>query len=141
MWRLRELFRSIKNLIVWFPIIWKDRQWDSWYIEELLLKKLFLMRDYHQKRQTFIGWKNEVKWMSKCIQLLEMLTKNKYWEDGYDGIAPSQRGFSEKLTSKQEWVDYQYDKKDNLYYGYLWEDKARNLFWKIFIWRYEYWWD
>lgn len=139
MWRIREFFRSIKNLIVWFPVIWKDRQWDSWYIEELLLKKITLMRDSTQKRQFYIGWENEVKWMNYCIYLLTMLTKSKYWEDEFDGKIPSNNGLSSRSIKILGF--YQSSLPSMGYYGDYWEEKARRLFWKIFIWRYEHWWD
>ena len=40
----RDFIEGIKNLIKWFPIIWKDRNWDHSYIYEILkfkLKKTF----------------------------------------------------------------------------------------------------
>jgi hypothetical protein len=32
--------QGVKNLIYWFPIIWKDRNWDSHYIFEIMKHKL-----------------------------------------------------------------------------------------------------
>ena len=32
---------GVKNIIYWFPIIWKDRNWDSHYIFEIIKHKLF----------------------------------------------------------------------------------------------------
>jgi len=140
MWTLRKLFESIKNLFVWLPVIWNDRQWDSWYIEKILLKKITLIRNSTQKRAIYVGWENELKWMNYCIYLLTMLTENKYWEDEWDDVFPNRRGFSEHLTKNKEYIDYSYS-KDKFCYADLWEDKTRTLFWKIFTWRYEYWWD
>lgn len=137
MYRIREFFRSIKNLINWFPIIWKDRQWDSTYIEDVILKKLVLMKSYHEKRQTFVGWRNEVKWITICISLLERLKNNVYWQDEYDGKEPSINGLSPR--SKEYLILYR--ERNKGYYGDFWEEKTRRLFWKIFIWRYKYWWD
>jgi len=34
---------GIKNLIAWFPVIWKDRQWDYMYLLRIINKKLELM--------------------------------------------------------------------------------------------------
>ena len=149
MWRIREFFRSIKNLIVWLPIIWRDRQWDNYYIEELLLKKIILIRDYTQKRETFVGWENEVKWMNYCIYLLAMLTKSKYWNDEFDGKIPSNNGLDKVMLNYKESIsettgfigEFNVLNSSKLYYGDIWEYKSRRLFWKIFIWRYEHWWD
>ena len=37
---MRNIWYGIKNIIAWFPIIWRDRDWDSWYIYEILNFKL-----------------------------------------------------------------------------------------------------
>jgi hypothetical protein len=148
MWRLRELYRSFKNLVVWFPIIWKDRQWDRWYIEVILLKKISLMRKYHEERQFFVGWENEVKWMKTCERLLEYLTKDKYWDDKYDNKIPSKNSFVKMHQDRvsMDYINWKYEsynnpEKENVCYADLWEMKARSLFWKIFTYRYESWWD
>lgn len=36
----RDCVRGIKNLIVWFPIIWADRDWDWQFISDMLQFKL-----------------------------------------------------------------------------------------------------
>jgi len=33
---VRDLKASLKNLYRWFPLIWKDRDWDDYYIWVLL---------------------------------------------------------------------------------------------------------
>jgi len=140
MWRLRELYRSIKSLVVWFKIAWNDRQWDHSYYETILLHKIKLQRDYFTERQFFVGWENEVKWMNICIILLTRITNAEYWEDEWDNIKPSRNGLSENYQKLPEYVDSVLSKKESIYAD-IWEDKTRTLFWKIFVWRYERWWD
>lgn len=101
---IRDFKIGIRNLIRWFPTIWGDRNWDYWYLERMLLKKLTFMRDRQQEIQFFEGWENEVKWMNICIYLLTELVKDEI-----------------------------YDWKK--------EKKMRNLLWKVFSWRYTFWWD
>ena len=36
----RDIAQGIKNLIKWFPIIWKDRNWDDSFIFDILQFKL-----------------------------------------------------------------------------------------------------
>jgi hypothetical protein len=38
-----DIPRGIKNIFIWAPVIWKDRQWDSYFLFKLLHKKLALM--------------------------------------------------------------------------------------------------
>ena len=133
MWRIRQFKRRIINLISWFPVIWKDEQWDAYYIEKILLHKIKRVRKYTEKRQFYVGWENDVKWMKKCEYLLTMILDSKYWDDEYDNkyISKNMIGeteFYKLLISKGMCND-------------LWENKARMLFWKIFVAQYEKWWD
>jgi hypothetical protein len=43
----RDFYRRVKNVLRWLPTIWKDRDWDSSYITEILIKKLELTRDFY----------------------------------------------------------------------------------------------
>ncbi|MEG0693286.1 MAG: hypothetical protein RR444_09440, partial [Oscillospiraceae bacterium] len=40
---------GIQNIFIWFPTIWKDRNWDYGYIYRLFYKKLCLMEKSHKK--------------------------------------------------------------------------------------------
>ena len=42
----RKFFRRCKNIIRWFPTLWKDEDWDDSYIVEILVKKLEHQRDF-----------------------------------------------------------------------------------------------
>ena len=132
MWRIREFKRGILNIISWLPVIWRDRDWDSGYIEYLLLFKIRKIRKY-KKRHFSVGYENDIKWMKKCEYLLTMLKDAKYWDDEYDSKYISKNmleniPFYDRCVEKHMCND-------------LWETKARRLFWKIFIAQYEKWWD
>ena len=47
----KEFARGVKNLWKWFPVIWKDRDYDSYYIYELIRVKL-------QNQAKYIGDKD-----------------------------------------------------------------------------------
>ena len=154
MWRIRRFIENVWNLIVWFPVIWKDKPRDWEYYEDILLHKIKLQRKYFEKRQFFVGWESEVKWMKKCEYLLGMLVNNEYWKDEWDGKIPSDNGLSpEDIEYKQSKINYTFDWEGDFAflnlqrtsaskcYANIWEIKTRRLFWKIFIWRYERWWD
>jgi len=42
----RQIRQGIKSLIIWFPVIWKDRWWDQYFIYVVLRHKLHLMEKY-----------------------------------------------------------------------------------------------
>ena len=45
-----RIFRTLKigisNLWAWLPIIWKDRDWDSWFIYQIIEFKLRRQSNY-----------------------------------------------------------------------------------------------
>ena len=45
---IQNFFLKINNLIVWFPVIWEDQQFDHDYLLRILRKKLFLMEQFQR---------------------------------------------------------------------------------------------
>jgi hypothetical protein len=70
--------RSIRNLWRWFPIIWKDRDWDSNFIFDILKFKLKNTAEYTEQRKWFIGYEREVSRMRLCIKLIDLINKEHY---------------------------------------------------------------
>jgi len=71
----RNIWRGIKNVVYWLPVMWKDRQWDHWYLLKLLEHKLRRMRDYHREsglRQDRHAVADEIDRAASCAtRLLE----------------------------------------------------------------------
>ena len=68
---LTEIKSGFKNLFTWFPIIWKDRNWDYIFILRIILFKLQLIEKCLKRKQ-------ELKKLHVCILLLQRLTKDEY---------------------------------------------------------------
>ena len=49
---MKTTISRIKNLIRWFPVIWNDRDWDSEFTLDILLKKLEHQRDFFLSKDT-----------------------------------------------------------------------------------------
>ena len=47
----RDFINGIKNLWSWFPVIWKDRDWDQTFIYEVLIHKLEKQAKYIGERE------------------------------------------------------------------------------------------
>ena len=69
---------GIKNLIYWFPIIWKDRNWDSHYIFEILKHKLKAQSKYIGCRDTHTQAKKDAEIMMTCVRLMEKVQDEFY---------------------------------------------------------------
>ena len=51
----RDIAKGIKNLWKWFPVIWKDRDWDNYFIFEALKFKLKNTANYLVKHDRYKG--------------------------------------------------------------------------------------
>ena len=79
-WRIRYFFRSIKNLIRWFPIIWKDQDWDHRYIYNILEFKIRNQAKYIGSRDIHTRAKRDAEIMMTCVRLIEKVS-----DEFYDG--------------------------------------------------------
>lgn len=143
MWHKIDYYfiRSIKKLWYWFPIIWKDRDYDGNYVLIIMRHKLKSMIKHHTKTNRFINTMNDIKWMKICVKLIDNILNGFYWEDEYDGLKPSKNGFNSLQWSKS--LDILDDIKygSNKVYGDYWDHKSQQLLWKIIAWKNEFWWD
>jgi hypothetical protein len=92
----RDLYWGIKNLIIWFHIIWKDRDWDSNFIYKILQHKLKLQAKGIAKRDIHVDAKRDAEIMMTCVRLIDKINdeyyqyeysnyhKSKYWFEDID---------------------------------------------------------
>lgn len=82
---VRNWFRSIKpgvkNLIKWFPVIWKDRWWDHSYLYSILRYKLSLMEEGFRTSGISVNSEKDARNIKICILLLDRLIKDDYSND------------------------------------------------------------
>ena len=78
MYKLRQFIRSIKNLVKWFPIIWKDRDWDDYYIWGVLKFKLKNQAEYIGGNDRYVGAKRDAEIMMLCVRLIDKLQEEYY---------------------------------------------------------------
>lgn len=80
--KLRILYRDfkigIRNLIKWFPIIWKDHNWDSWYIFNILEHKLKAQAKYIGDHNFYVGAKRDAEIMMLCVRLIHKVKEEYY---------------------------------------------------------------
>ncbi len=73
-----SFIHGCKNLIIWLPTIWKDRNWDSHYTYEVLKKKLLLQRKeiVNNNRHTDVWRQNRD--ITICLNLIERVQTDYY---------------------------------------------------------------
>ena len=73
----RRFVAGVKNLWKWFPIIWKDRDYDHHFILEILKFKLHNVADRVDNTNRFVDSVNQVRDIRLCERLIQKL------QDGY----------------------------------------------------------
>lgn len=155
---------GIKNLIHWFPIIWKNRDWDHDFILETLKFKIQKTADYIESKKRFVGWENEVRYMRISVELISRIQEDYYQAEyfPYLDLELVRDGDAYKIeitrdSSKIYLAKYPLDlkramkhpdtqdffKKESSYLGVsrYRHIKSRKLLFKILEERIERWWD
>ena len=80
----RSLIYGIKNIIKWFPVIWYDRQWDSYYFHKILRHKLFLMKEFFESNDVVTeDAKETAEYISLIINKIDLVLENDFAVDCY----------------------------------------------------------
>ncbi len=83
---------GIESILRWFPVIWKDRNWDACFVFLILRKKIALMEVHHKKYGHFVDSDKTVKELRVCRKLLDRLVKDEYEERA---LAPHNKKWGE----------------------------------------------
>lgn len=166
----RDVAQGFKNLWRWFPIIWKDRDWDDHFIFEPLKFKLKNTAKYFEKKQRFVGWEKEVKYLRICETLIDRIQNEYYQSEYFDyrdmdmRFVPTENNMYEVVFDTKRDNTDQYlrkyphalrvAKKDPRFKNYFTgerngviavgivrHEKAKKLLFKILEQRIEHWWD
>jgi len=72
-----DIHQGVGNLIRWFPVIWRDRDYDEHYLFAVMKKKLRQMAKCQKIGPTMSG-EETAKKMNICVNLLDRLMKSDY---------------------------------------------------------------
>ena len=86
------LRQGIKNIIYWFPIIWKDRNWDHDYIFQILKHKLKAQAKYIGDADGHTRAQYDAQRMRLCVNLIQKL-QDSYYELEYMDYAEDRHWF------------------------------------------------
>jgi hypothetical protein len=96
----KNFIEGVKNLWKWFPVIWKDRDWDTNFIYELIRVKLNNQADY-------IGFHNRHTSAKRDAELMRLTSRLiKLCQDDYYDME-----YMDYHESKFNWLDVE-DKPD-----------------------------
>lgn len=74
----KDFISGVKNLIRWFPVIWKDRDWDHSKIYDVLKFKLQKQAEYIGGRDFHTRAKRDAEVMMTCVRLIDKVQEEYY---------------------------------------------------------------
>jgi hypothetical protein len=85
-WRYipKNIVHGIKNMWKWTPIIWKDRNWDSDFLLEIVKFKISKMSKSHGKLMPYVGFERNVEVMNTVVKLINKVQNEEYLHEYYD---------------------------------------------------------
>lgn len=83
-YNIRYFFVFIAKLIKWIPVLWKDRDYDDFYIFEILKVKILQQRNYLVKSNRHTNISQDNFWMTICLNLIERIQKSYYEIEYFD---------------------------------------------------------
>ena len=121
MWRIKNKIRQIRNVLRWIPIIWRDRDWDYYFIYEMLKQKLINVEKFTRRDGVHFYNNRDADGILKVIEMIEKV-QTEYHLDKY-------------LSEATEWTTEGMNKstKDH--------DKARKELFNYLNNNIEKWWD
>ena len=96
----RNIKKGIGNLISWFPIVWNDRDWDYYFIYDLLHFKLSRMEKYIRKYGHSVDNKKDADSIKECVIILERLINDDYVAEDWDKI-------------HEKWGDFEFVRRED----------------------------
>ena len=79
-----DFIKGIKNIWNWLPTIWKDRDWDSHFIYEVLIHKLEKQATYIYKYGNHVSAERDAEKMFLCARLARIQQEELYMDEYYD---------------------------------------------------------
>lgn len=93
-WTFRHKWRNfitgIKNLWKWRRAIYWDRDWDHWYIYEILKTKLKFQAEYMQKHGMTEKSGEVAKQLFECVDMIDKIQNEFYIDEAIEGLGEKQ---------------------------------------------------
>jgi hypothetical protein len=97
MYKIKQFFKRIHNLYRWFPIIWKDQDWDDHYIFEILKFKIKNQSEYIGGKDRYVDAKRDAEIMRLCVRLMDKV-QDEYYGGEYQDYHKSEMKFIDSET-------------------------------------------
>lgn len=109
----KDFIQGIKNLWKWFPTIWKQRDWDSSFILDMISKKLEFQAKYIGEKNRYTTAQQDAERMRLVVKLIK-LEQDEFYNMEYMDYAEDRVWFtpcedrpgSSLYNSEEVWEKY-----------------------------------
>ena len=146
----RNIIEGVKNLIKWFPLVWKDADWDHYYIMQALRFKIKNTADYIEKHKRYENWERDVERMRLCVRLFDALHDDIYeleYQDYYSSgmfdepIKDDLKTYLAKYPNEYRRIEKDTEIRDALRLGGNGHKRATKILFTLIERNIYYWWD
>ena len=85
-----DVTQGIRSFVRWFPIIWKDRDWDWVFLARMMERKLTWMADNEEKNGHHLTSLRDAHRQRVCSALLRRMIADDYYENAEKAFGCSQ---------------------------------------------------
>ena len=82
MYRIKQKIKQLRKLIRWIPILWNDRDWDYYFVYEILKQKLIDTEKHIREDGVHMFNNKDADSILKAIDMIEKV-QNEYHFDKY----------------------------------------------------------
>jgi hypothetical protein len=82
MYKIKNKIKQIRKVLRWIPILWRDRDWDYYFIYEILKQKLKHVEQYTSKYGSHVNSDIDVENLRTAIEMIEKV-QTEYHLDKY----------------------------------------------------------
>jgi len=100
----RDFYDGVTNIIRWIPTLYKDRDWDDYYILAILRKKIEHQREYLVKANRHTDIERDNRYMTLALNLLERMIEEHYETERFEYLVHHLKDSGEHLWTIKEVV-------------------------------------
>lgn len=154
-----RFIEGVHNIIRWMPTIYKDKDWDDYYITKMLQKKIEHQRKYLVEANRHVNILTDNYWMTVVLNLIEREHEECYNMEYMDYIEFGKSIFDDpksehlidylhkypndvrRVMKKYEGIDFTDHHKLAMYVSMYRQYRCRNLLFEILKRKSNQWWD
>ena len=95
MYKIKLKIKQLRKLIRWIPIIWRDRDWDYYFVYEILKQKLIDTEKYIRKDCLHVFNEHDSDSIKTSIEMIENVNV-------IIPETPVKRGFFKRIFSRRK---------------------------------------